>query len=302
MAIATTASLVLLAACAITIGFDVWLLLHLKRLHQMTRRRLFWVQLVALTVINLGYCFATLVYLLTLFGTTSSHKLSFQYCIFIFVLASACIETQIAIGFAAASYGDQRAAPVLHRGIPVSLCIMLLAVIVQGLMIELADRALIPREAWNTTLIFFWIVTFASYIASVCWTSGAPRVIRRRALARLSSYMANFLLTFGLAVWQEFVPQGPTFQVVASVLVRLNGAGNVCIYAFWMRRTAASEERVAVGAVGTALDEPRAVANDFERLAIDGHFDLLTSVAQSVSWRPQTAQLGQPPSFGSSSA
>jgi len=270
-------SVVLFVACAIGIILDIWLLLHLKCLPQMTRRRLFWVQLVTLTVLNLGYCLSTALYLVFLSHTNSPHKVLVQHFTFNFVVGSACIEAQIAIGFAAASYGDQRATPVLHRAIPLSLCILLLVATVHYSMIALADWAIVPRQVWYGALPIFGLAAIVSYSASVCWTSGAPGVVRKRALARLSSYVASFVLTFGAKVFETFVPQGHTFHFIASVLARLNGVGNVCIYAFWMRRTAASERRVSVGAVGTAFDEPRAVVNDFERLAIDGHFDLLMS-------------------------
>merc|ERR1712232_29780 len=86
--------------------------------------------------------------------------------------------------------------------------------------------------------------------------------------------MVYFTLDPG-ASWLEPDGHGALFMVAAA-MANLNGASNVGIYAFWMRRAAASDERVVVGAVMTAFDEPRTVLNDFEQNRIDGYFDLVS--------------------------
>merc|ERR1740121_3590943 len=116
------------------------------------------------------------------------------------------------------------------------------------------------------------LAAVAFYTLGVVWTAKAPVVVRCRALARAISYFANFMITYAPRMIQVWLPPrfgGPFskyFSIFSVVLLCLNGAGNVGIYAFWMKRVAIADDRVIVGSVLTAFGEPRTVVNDFEQL------------------------------------
>lgn len=253
----------------------------------------------ALTITNLILCIIVPCYCwLALYSKSIGYSGNFCHVLLVTImslaLSSCVLEVQIAAGFAAACYADRSIVPYFRRAIPIGLGASLLvasledwnnqtgcfgAIFVMGSW----DVDLIPA-LWDVDLICCCLGSVAFYVLGVVLTIGRPKILRRRAWVRALSYVLNFLITFGARIaltWFERdgfeYSYHVALNIVSAVLMLLNGAGNVCIYACWMHRTAVSEQRVAAGSVGTALGEPRTVANDFDQLLIDGYFDLTSA-------------------------
>mmetsp|Transcript_60308 Transcript_60308/g.111871 ORF Transcript_60308/g.111871 Transcript_60308/m.111871 type:complete len:323 (-) Transcript_60308:113-1081(-) len=273
-----------------------WALWHLCRGWRRVSSRIFWSQLVALTISNLLFAVLCLAFRsLYLAGfiphTKPSCAIALHTQTFLEFL-SCLIEVHISAGFAAAC--SRRV--WVWRGLWCTLpaCVLLAAVLVILVDSETALSTLNPLpygcqyrqdtphfRRWGCIVIGCGLAALFCYIISIGATKGMPPLMRKRALLRGLTYVGNFLLTFLLpAVWEVTSVrsrQRSIVDVATSNVLALNGAANAATYGFWMLHAKWLQDRAANnGSIGAVED-----------ILIDRYFDFSTLTADDLACQAQ---------------
>lgn len=190
-------------------------------------------------------------------------------------ISSCLLETHIAVGFAAACFGNLRASKALLYSMP--LCFA------GGMIFAAAETHFVRSRAsedflcfaggamsWSVVVLSCCALTVCFYLISVCRIRPEVSFQGWWLLKRGASYLLNFTVTlFPIAVINFRVPEAqmqkyPRLLTALCCLLALKGAANVVTYWYWLRRMAESQARVMSGVVGTALDDSRATVSALE--------------------------------------
>jgi len=230
-------------------------------------RRLFWIQLVFLTLTDSIFCIYRLVFATLLDAGRACHV--FLDGVVYLEMLICLIEVHIAAGFMAACFQSTRIQVFLRRVLPGIFPLGALLVFIQEQEIHAASpqgssaQSLVKNCSWAIIVLSLCSIATILYAICVVKTAGAPTEIKRRALLRGFTYELNFVLTFGSRAILTFWSDVPVIVGRFSLdLIALNGSLNVMTYMFWMRRSRKLSAR--------AVTEAPAL----EQLVIDRYFDL----------------------------
>jgi len=274
-----------LACLSLSAILCIWSLWHLCGRWRRVRSRIFWSQLLALSLSDLLFAILCLAFRsLYISGyiphTKPNCAIALHTQIFLEFL-SCLLEVHISAGFAAACTRCLWA----RRGLWCTLpgCVLLAAGLV--ILVDPAPAAgMQPQQLgctyfqerkpfirWGCIVSGCCLAALVCFFISVGATKGMPSLLRRRALLRGLTYVGNFLLTFLFpAVWEVTTyyiskrQRWHVMDVATSNVLALNGAANIVTYGFWMLRSKRLQDRAqADGSLGVIED-----------VLIDRYFDL----------------------------
>lgn len=278
---AAWAYLVCLSLSVLLCVLSLWQLWTLRK--AMTRR-LFWIQLVLLTLTDLLFSGFSLTWRVLRWADvfpTSLDGCHWLWTVRVSMEFFSCmLEVHIAAGFAIACFHNKQCSTLLWRALPLTfpLAVVLSFAIEPDLKIRAGCRF---TQLHDYDSMMGWIIVVCSccglavifYIASAIKTTSAPMVIRRRARLRGLTYVLNFLLTWGLRALCHIFFVYPmtlpirTFHQITGDCIALNGALNVVTYNVWMwytRRLSTHASLIGDTGDSTALED----------CVIDRYFDL----------------------------
>lgn len=285
----TFALCVLFSTTGCSLVLCSWLICHLFRSSLRMRRRLFWIQLLALsatglvgTLVSLLHWLADFLCLLPAAGTPCRVFLSLM----VYNEFEACLlEVHIAVGFALAACTQDGPSWLMLASVPLTFP-------VSGALLFLVEPELAPRHVGDLSICVFccapvWaaVVLTCCACASLAYLLGLARILsagahelKCRAFMRGVMYLLPFLLTYGPLAFFNFSGLTPPHKEIADPLLlgllRLNAGLNVVTYWYWLRQADKSEARAEAGTVLTALDEPRATLSTVVAAAVNNHFDI----------------------------
>lgn len=252
------------------------------------RRRLFWMQLVLLTCVDLVFSvyrvsFQSLWVANVIPHTSTACDTLWKGTISL-GLMSCIVEVHIAVGFMAACMQSSLLSRILWRAMPLNVPMA------AGLFFFIEPTMDYPtpqndctysslhREVrWASTVLSLVTISILAYAVSAAKTANLPKVMRRRALLRGFTYIISFMLTFGFRAALsllscEGILENVLLDKVSTIMLTLNGALNVMTYISWMYHTKRLSANVAA----------RADICSREQLIIDQYFDLQVGVDETI--------------------
>jgi len=237
-----------LASSLISLVACLWALRSLWRQRAALSHRLFWTQLVCLVVTNIVYA------LIGLVGVVLPVNWNHEFAVVGPLFAGSCgfcefssclLEVNIAVGFAAAAWGNVRVASLAYRLIPACfVCSAIMACVV--FTPWWPESFVVTGTAW----IIWSIVTLSCctgtvliYAASVYKMSTIATVLQRCAMYRMCAYTFCFLATFaprGLfhlldtpqVLGRLSIDTHRDVSIAAAELLSLSGLGIVSVYMY----------------------------------------------------------------------
>lgn len=206
------------------------MLCHLCRSPANVRRRLFWEQLLVLSLsdlLNAVFLFSTR-YIQQQFTV----KLYMQQVSIMLLCLQLFCEMCIAAGFASAAAGLSKAPLFLRPIMLVGIVAIAVAVNVNYFDVNQSHWSL----AWDISIVVVIVATVLFYVFGVFLTLRMPWPVCRQALLRSASYVVgaavttwplNFCTIFGGAELNTIVG--------CAWLYACSGAGNALVYAYWCR-------------------------------------------------------------------